>query len=118
MEVLEKLVSYRVGTALAFLRSVRMLEIQTWVTTFPPGASMIEWMVGCEGRFSWEKDGLTTITYDNVYPKAHNLCGVFDILLFRLLRFTDRSGVGDTTVVLVQVFCDEAHVPLSKFLTK
>lgn len=59
-----------------------------------------------------------SLTCHNVDPKVHDLCGVLEILLFRLLRFTNRSGVGDTTMVLVQVFCDVGHVPLSKFLAK
>ena len=53
-----------------------------------------------------------------VNPKAHNLSSVLKILLFRLLRLSDRFGVGDTTMVLVQEFPDVGHVSLFKSLAK
>jgi hypothetical protein len=44
---------------------------------------------------------VSSTTYITVDPEPHDFCGVLEIFLLGLLRFTERSGVSDTAVVLV-----------------
>lgn len=84
----------------------------------PPG-SFYDGMDGrLWGKFSWGKGVRIWVTCLAVDPKTHRLCDVLKILLLRLLRLANRSGVGDTTMVLVQELPNVSHVSLFKSLTK
>ena len=68
--------------------------------------------------FSWRLkiNGATTCV--TVSPKGNHFSRALEKLLFGLLPPPERSRICETTVVLVQEFCDEIHVPLFERLNE
>jgi hypothetical protein len=80
---------------------------------------MMELTVDCGGRFIIRNTelGQKFMVHLIIDPKGEYPLHVLEVLLFALLWHTERSGVRDMTIVLVQMRRDKVYIPLHESTT-
>lgn len=81
---------------------------------------MIEWRSGYETELVGEGGlrGVCEAYLAAIGPKGDKLCNMLEPLLPGLHWLANGSGVSDTTMVLVKVFCDMVYIPLLESLNE